>query len=93
MEADDEILLVVGDVAALDVWPEVVQPPQPAALAAPAQTCTTRAAARTHDQTDLLSWYTCMHGFQHEICYSKRLANLFYRLSGAPPSICLRHGP
>jgi hypothetical protein len=40
VEPDDEILLVVGDVAALDVGPEVVQPPQPAALAAPTQTCT-----------------------------------------------------
>ena len=38
VEPDDEILLVVGDVAALDVWPEIVEPPQPAALAATSQT-------------------------------------------------------
>ena len=37
VEADYEVLLVVGDVAALDVRPEVVEPPQPAALAAPVQ--------------------------------------------------------
>jgi hypothetical protein len=51
VEADDEILLVVGDVAAPDVGPEVVQPPQPAALAAPTQTCT-----HTHDHPPILPW-------------------------------------
>ena len=47
MEADDEILLVVGDVAALDVGPEVVQPPQPAALATPVQPCNASARGRS----------------------------------------------
>ena len=35
MEAEDEVLLVVGDVAALHGRPEVVHPPETAALAAP----------------------------------------------------------
>jgi len=47
VEADDEVLLVVGDVAALDVRPEVVEPPQPAAFAAPAQTCTHASCTNT----------------------------------------------
>jgi hypothetical protein len=37
VQPDDEVLLAVGDVAALDVGPEVVEPPEPAALAAPRQ--------------------------------------------------------
>jgi hypothetical protein len=35
VEAEDEQLLVGGEVAALHVRPEVVQPPEPAALARP----------------------------------------------------------
>lgn len=38
VEPDDELLLVVVDVATLDVRPEIVEPPEPAALAAPPQT-------------------------------------------------------
>jgi hypothetical protein len=34
LEVDDELLLLVGEVTALDPWAEVVGPPQPAALAA-----------------------------------------------------------
>jgi hypothetical protein len=45
LEVDDELLLLVGEVAALDSRPEVVGPPQPAALAAPHQPCT-----HTHGQ-------------------------------------------
>ena len=37
MQADDELVLVVGEVAALEVRAEVVHPPQPAALAAARQ--------------------------------------------------------
>jgi hypothetical protein len=37
VEPDDELLLIVADVSPLDVGPEVVQPPQTAALAAPPQ--------------------------------------------------------
>ena len=39
LEVDDELLLLLGEVAALDARPEVVGPPQPAALAAPHQPC------------------------------------------------------
>jgi len=42
VQADDELVLVVGEVAALEVRAEVVHPPQPAALAAPPQPCTIR---------------------------------------------------
>jgi len=37
VEVEDEELLVGGEVAALHVGPEVVEPPQPAALARPLQ--------------------------------------------------------
>jgi hypothetical protein len=37
MEADDELLLRLGQQAPLEVRPEVVGPPQPAALPAPQQ--------------------------------------------------------
>jgi hypothetical protein len=47
LEVDDELLLLVGKVAALDSRPEVVCPPQPAALAAAHQPCTrTRAGPK-----------------------------------------------
>jgi hypothetical protein len=39
VEVEDEQLLVGGEVAALHVRPEVVQPAQPAALARPLQPC------------------------------------------------------
>jgi hypothetical protein len=39
VELDDGLLLLGGEWPPLDVRPEVVGPPQPAALAAPAQTC------------------------------------------------------
>jgi hypothetical protein len=41
-EAADDPILVVGEVAVLYVGPQVVEPPQPAALAAPLQPCTRR---------------------------------------------------
>jgi hypothetical protein len=39
VEADDEVLLVGGEVPPLDVRPEVVDPPQPAALPAAEKPC------------------------------------------------------
>ena len=39
VEVEDEQLLVGGEVAALDVRPEVVQPAEPAALPRPLQPC------------------------------------------------------
>ena len=39
MEADDEVLLVGGEVAPLDVRAEVVDPPQATALPAPQKPC------------------------------------------------------
>ena len=39
VELDDGLLLLRGEGPALDVRPEVVGPPQPAALAAPVQPC------------------------------------------------------
>ena len=41
LEVDDELLLLIIEVASLDPRPEVVGPPKPAALAAPHQPCTT----------------------------------------------------
>jgi hypothetical protein len=37
VEIDDGVVLLVGEVATLEVWPEVVDPPKAAALAAPLQ--------------------------------------------------------
>jgi hypothetical protein len=39
VEGDDDGVLLLGEAAVPDVWPEVVEPPQPAALAAPLQPC------------------------------------------------------
>ena len=39
VELDDDVLFLLGDVPPLHVRPEVVDPPQPAALAAPEQPC------------------------------------------------------
>ena len=39
VESNDEVLFVLGEAAPLEVRPQVVHPPQPAALAAPLQAC------------------------------------------------------
>ena len=39
MELDDEVVLLLGDVPPLHPVSEVVDPPEPAALAAPQQPC------------------------------------------------------
>lgn len=40
MEADDELLLLLGEAASLEIRPQVVDPSQPATLATPLQSCT-----------------------------------------------------
>lgn len=42
MELDDELILIAGELAALEVRPQVVYPPEPAALPAPQQSCCLR---------------------------------------------------
>ena len=42
MELDDEFIFLLCEVAALEVGPEVVDPPEPAALPAPKQACTNK---------------------------------------------------
>jgi len=44
VDVDDGALLVVGEGAALEVWPEVVDPPEAAALAASLQPWSIRSA-------------------------------------------------
>ena len=39
VELDDDVFFLLGDVPPLDVRPKVVDPPEPAALAAPEQAC------------------------------------------------------
>jgi hypothetical protein len=51
VEVDDEPLLVVGEEAPLEVGPQVVGPPEPAALPAPQQPCP-ELTSRTHGQRD-----------------------------------------
>ena len=46
VELEDDGLLVGGDLAPLQVRPEVVHPPQPAALPAPPQPCSASASHR-----------------------------------------------
>jgi len=46
VELEDDGLLVGGDLAPLQVRPEVVHPPQPAALPAPPQPCSAIASHR-----------------------------------------------
>ena len=50
VELDDDVLFLLGDVPPLDVRPKVVDPPQPAALAAPEQPCT------SYHQQEKLTW-------------------------------------
>lgn len=40
VESEDEVVLVHGEVAALDVGAQVIDPPQPTALPTPRQPCT-----------------------------------------------------
>lgn len=46
MEPDDEVLFIFRDVASLDVRPQVVQPPEPAAFTAPFQPWLKRSSIR-----------------------------------------------
>ena len=45
-EVADDSILVIREVAMLYVWPQIVEPPQPAALAAPLQPCNARSFFR-----------------------------------------------
>lgn len=51
VDVDDGALLLLGEGAALEVGPEVVDPPEPAALAAPLQPCDP-INPRTKNQSD-----------------------------------------
>jgi len=48
VELDDGLLLLQAELAPLDVRPEVVRPPEAAALAAPLQPCATGHHSHTH---------------------------------------------
>jgi hypothetical protein len=61
---DDELLLLVGEVAALDARPEVVGPPQPTALAAPTQTCR-EVHTRTQRSGNHKTTHTKKNGLNH----------------------------
>jgi hypothetical protein len=62
MGVDDGALLLLGEGAALEVRPEVVDPPEPAALAAPLQPWSTRQEhdahqdSGGHEQIQFLPW-------------------------------------
>eukprot|EP00252_Welwitschia_mirabilis_P016691 TRINITY_DN3696_c0_g1_i10.p1 TRINITY_DN3696_c0_g1~~TRINITY_DN3696_c0_g1_i10.p1 ORF type:complete len:149 (-),score=1.49 TRINITY_DN3696_c0_g1_i10:100-546(-) len=45
LQADDEIFLFLGEVSSLNVWSEIVHPPQSATLAASVQSCIKRHAS------------------------------------------------
>jgi hypothetical protein len=42
VQAADDPVFLLGEVAVPDVWPEVIEPPKPAALAASVQACKQR---------------------------------------------------
>jgi len=42
VELDYDALLLGRDLASLQIWSQVVNPPEPAALATPLQTCSTK---------------------------------------------------
>lgn len=48
MEVEYQLLLLLGEMATLDVWPQVVRPPQPTALATPQQTCSLQRVETHH---------------------------------------------
>jgi hypothetical protein len=53
VELDDCLLLLEGEAAALDVRPQIVSPPQPAALTAPCEPCVSRReGSMCHDSRD-----------------------------------------
>jgi hypothetical protein len=60
VEVEDEQLLVGGEVAALHVGPEVVEPPQPAALARALQACMTHDRSYIYGQLEV-TIDACMH--------------------------------
>lgn len=63
MQLDDDILLLSGDVASLQVCFQVVHPPQPATLPAPQQTYGhPKKDENTTRQADSLSWFLVILG-------------------------------
>ena len=71
MEADDEILLLLGEAAPLEVRPQVVDPSQPAALAAPLQTY-------IHKKHSLINYIDHSERQQQEIIYIKQIHSALY---------------
>jgi hypothetical protein len=60
VEMDDDLLLLERESAALDVWAQVIRPPQPTALAAPQETCKRK---KTHEEKfSDFAFSTAFHG-------------------------------
>jgi hypothetical protein len=58
VEGDDDGVLLLGEAAVPDVGAEVIEPPQPAALAAPLQSCDhTRRTRRDQSTNTRACWY------------------------------------
>jgi hypothetical protein len=68
VEGDDDGVLLLGEAAVPDVWPEVVEPPQPAALAASLQPCDHMSHTRQDQSINkACAWYRTV-GSERPLC-------------------------
>lgn len=81
MEVNDHFLFILGQKASLQVWPQVIGPPQPATLSTPQQSCKLgnsppTALAMGEDEVDeLLVLFSCPWPFLQSNFVTARLSS------------------